>query len=441
MDESDCGGACEQSGVAWRSFVHLHRTPSSRCSTGRPGSATSSPRRRPTASRRSGSPTTATCTGSSTSTRSATPRASSRSSAPRRTWPASPAHERPVRRGRIDDAGGEGERGEKLYYHLTAAGRDQRQGYRNLMKLSSGAYLEGYYYKPRVDWELLERHHEGIIATTGCLGGVVLQALLQRRRSTGALEPAARLQDIFGRDNLFVELQDHGLPEQQRDQPAARSRSPARIGAPLLATNDSHYMPPRRRRRPRRPAVRADRLADGRPEPLQVPRRRALPEDGGRDALAVRRAARGVRQHLVDRRAGQRRDRVRQARSCPTFPLPDGFADARADVPAPPHLRGGRASATATRCRAEVVERLDYELGVIERHGVHRLLPRRVGPHPPRPRPTASGSGPGRGSAAGCCVAYCLRIVDLDPIRYDLLFERFLNPGRKQMPDIDMDFD
>ena len=86
-------------------------------------------------------------------------------------------HERPVRRGRIDDTGGEGERGEKLYYHLTVLA-ETTQGYRNLIKLSSAAYLEGYYYKPRVDWELLERHHDGLIATTGCLGGVVPQALL-----------------------------------------------------------------------------------------------------------------------------------------------------------------------------------------------------------------------------------------------------------------------
>ena len=86
-------------------------------------------------------------------------------------------HERPVRRGRVDDTGGDAEGGQKLYYHLTLLA-ETVGGYRNLMKLSSAAYLEGYYYKPRVDWELLERHHEGLIATTGCLGGVVLQALL-----------------------------------------------------------------------------------------------------------------------------------------------------------------------------------------------------------------------------------------------------------------------
>src|SRR3974390_1718986 len=147
-------------------------------------------------------------------------------------------HERPVRRGKLDDTGGDVGEGEKLYYHLTLLA-EPNQGYRNRLKLSSAAYLEGYYYKPRLDWELLERHSSGIIATTGCLGGVVLQALLNDDR----MKPetlAARLQDIFGKENLFVELQDHGLPEQHKTNPALVEIA-RRIGAPLLATNDSHY--------------------------------------------------------------------------------------------------------------------------------------------------------------------------------------------------------
>ncbi|HLY82394.1 MAG TPA: PHP domain-containing protein, partial [Acidimicrobiales bacterium] len=126
-------------------------------------------------------------------------------------------HERPVRRGRIDDGGGEGEAGEKLYYHLTLLA-ETTEGYRNLMKLSSAAYLEGYYYKPRLDWELLERHHKGVIATTGCLGGVVAQALL-RGDEAAAARLTGRLQDIFGADHLFVELQDHGIDKQAKTNP------------------------------------------------------------------------------------------------------------------------------------------------------------------------------------------------------------------------------
>ncbi|MDE3203810.1 MAG: PHP domain-containing protein, partial [Acidobacteriota bacterium] len=143
--------------------------------------------------------------------------------------------ERPVRRGRVDDTGGEGEAGEKLYYHLTLLAESD-QGYKNLLKLSSEAFLEGYFYKPRCDWELLERHHEGLIATTGCLGGVVLQSLL-RGDFERATALAARLQDIFGKQSLFVELQDHGLPEQHKTNPEL-IRLAQRIGAPLLATND-----------------------------------------------------------------------------------------------------------------------------------------------------------------------------------------------------------
>jgi DNA polymerase-3 subunit alpha len=147
-------------------------------------------------------------------------------------------YDRPVRKGRIDDTGGEGDRGEKLYYHLTLLA-ETTAGYRNLVKLSSAAYLEGYYYKPRVDWELLERYHDGLIATTGCLGGVVLQALLAEDFD-GARRLAGRLQDIFGKDHLFVELQDHGLDAQRRTNPGLVQIASA-IGAPLVATNDSHY--------------------------------------------------------------------------------------------------------------------------------------------------------------------------------------------------------
>ncbi|HZX55131.1 MAG TPA: PHP domain-containing protein, partial [Ilumatobacteraceae bacterium] len=116
--------------------------------------------------------------------------------------------ERPPRRGRVDDSGGDTEGGKKLYYHLTLLAEND-QGYRNLIQLSSLAFMEGYYYKPRMDWDLLARYHDGLIATTGCLGGHVLQSLLQGDEK-GALQNAARLQEIFGKDNLFVELQDHG---------------------------------------------------------------------------------------------------------------------------------------------------------------------------------------------------------------------------------------
>ena len=146
--------------------------------------------------------------------------------------------ERPTRRGRVDDSGGETEGGKKLYYHLTLLAETD-QGYRNLIQLASLAFLEGYYYKPKIDWELLEKYHHGLIATTGCLGGHVLQSLLQGDEK-GAVAKAGRLQEIFGKDNLFVELQDHGLAAQRDTNPQLIALA-KKIGAPLLATNDSHY--------------------------------------------------------------------------------------------------------------------------------------------------------------------------------------------------------
>jgi len=343
-------------------------------------------------------------------------------------------YERPVRRGRVDDGGGEGDEGEKLYYHLTALA-ETTEGYRNLMKLSSGAYLEGYYYKPRVDWELLERHHEGIIATTGCLGGVVLQALLKGDVKL-AVERAGRLQDIFGRESLFVELQDHGLPEQRRTNPMLLEVA-RRIHAPLLATNDSHY------------THREDSLAHDALLCVQTGSQMDDPNrfkfTGDEHYLKTAAEMRSLFAELpeacdntlwIAERASVEIEFGRP--QLPQFDLPDGFSTQGEYLR---HLTvEGARQRYGDPLPAAVVERLEYELGVIDGMGFSAYflvvwdLIRYA-------RSNGIRVGPGRGSAAGCCVAYCLRIVDLDPIRYDLLFERFLNPGRQQMPDVDMDFD
>jgi DNA polymerase-3 subunit alpha len=348
--------------------------------------------------------------------------------------------ERPVRRGRVDDTGGEGERGEKLYYHLTVLA-ETTQGYRNLIKLSSAAYLEGYYYKPRVDWELLERHHEGLIATTGCLGGVVLQALLAGNVEE-AERRAARLQDIFGRDSLFVELQDHGIADQHRTNPQLIEIA-RRLDAPLLATNDSHY------------THREDAVAH---DALLCVQTGALLSDTNRfkfegtehylkTAGEMRHLFRDVPEAcdntlLIAERADVQIELGKP--SLPEFPVPDRFSGDTYEERALAYLRDltmeGARQRYGSSLPPEVVERLDYELSVIGNMGfaAYFLV---VWDLIRFARESGIRVGPGRGSAAGCCVAYCLRIVDLDPIRYDLLFERFLNPGRKQMPDIDMDFD
>lgn len=343
-------------------------------------------------------------------------------------------HERPPRRGRIDDTGGDAEGGRKLYYHLTLLA-ENNVGYKNLIQLSSRSFMEGYYYKPRVDWDILAEHSSGLIATTGCLGGHVLQSLLNGDKK-GALEKAARLQDIFGRDNLFVELQDHGIPEQSTTNPQLLEIA-RKIGAPLLATNDSHYTH-------QEDAVAHDALLCVQTGSLQSdPDRFKFYGD----------------QHYLKTADEMRRLFAELPEACdnslwiaercnveitfgnpqlPDFPLPEGFADAAAYLE---HLTfDGARERWGGQLPDAVVDRLAYELKVIGdmRYSSYFLIVWDLIRHA---RARGIRVGPGRGSAAGCAVAYCLGITDLDPIKYDLLFERFLNPSRVTMPDIDMDFE
>jgi DNA polymerase-3 subunit alpha len=343
-------------------------------------------------------------------------------------------HERPARRGRVDDSGGDTGEGRKLYYHLTLLAEDNT-GYRNLIQLASRAFMEGYFYKPRVDWETLSDHAEGLIATTGCLGGQVLQSLLQGDVE-GATAKAARLQDIFGKDNLFVELQDHGIPEQHKTNPQLLDLA-RRIGAPLLATNDSHYVH-------REDAVAQDALLCVQTGSLMSdPDRFKFHGDEHylKSAAEMRSLFDEVAEACdntlwVAERADVEIDFGKP--QLPNFPLPEGFTS---DADYLRHLTfEGARERWGPRLPDAVVERLAYELKVIEDMGFssYFLIVWDLITHARR---SGIRVGPGRGSAAGCAVAYCLYITDLDPIRYDLLFERFLNPSRISMPDIDMDFD
>ena len=343
-------------------------------------------------------------------------------------------HERPPRRGRLDDSGGDVEGGGKLYYHLTVLSADDT-GYKNLIKVASRAFMEGYYYKPRCDWETLSDHSKGLIATSGCLGGHVPQALL-RGDAAEALAKAARFQDIFGRDSFFIELQDHGIPEQRQILPQLLEIG-RKLNAPLLATNDSHY------------THRADAAAH---DALLCVQTGSLLEDTDRLKFHGD-------EHYMKTAAEMRRLFAELPEACdntlliaeradvniefgtprlPHFEVPDGFDSDRDYLD---HLTySGARERWGDPLPDEVAKRLAYELEVINSMGFASYFlitwdliayARRRGIR----------VGPGRGSAAGCAVAYSLRITDLDPIRYDLLFERFLNPSRVSMPDIDMDFD
>jgi DNA polymerase-3 subunit alpha len=324
-------------------------------------------------------------------------------------------------------------RAEHEIFHLTVLAMNLA-GYRNLIKLSSSAYLDGYYYKPRMDFELLERHSEGIVATTGCLGSAVCQALL-RDDPKAALAVAARFRDILGRDSFFVELQDHGLPEQARVNPGLL-RIARQLGIGLLATNDSHYT--NRHDAEAHDALLCVQTGRTRDDPNRL---RFETEEFYLKTAAEMRGLFSDYEESCDNTLliAERADLELEFGNAvlPTFPTPpehDEDSYLRELTTAGAHARYGET------LPPHVAERLEYELGVIQTMGFSAYflvvwdLVRYA-------KEQGIRVGPGRGSAAGSCVAYCLEIVDIDPIRYDLLFERFLNPGRKQMPDIDMDFD
>jgi DNA polymerase-3 subunit alpha len=348
--------------------------------------------------------------------------------------------DRPPRRGKIDDTGGETEGGQKLYHHLTLLA-STNQGYRNLRELSSLAFLEGYYYKPRLDWDLLERYNEGLIATSGCLGGVVLQALLHDDYPK-ALELAGRLQSIFGNENFFIELQDHGQPEQVRTNPQLLQIATA-LRAPLVATNDLHYVH-------HDDAEMHDALlCIGTGSLVADPNRFRFHSDQHylKSAAEMRYLFRDVPEAcdntlLIAERASVTIEFDNDA--LPEFPIPENFRGATHKEGANRLLRDlvlrGAHERYGENLSDEVMARLENELGVVADMGFsdYFLVVWDLIRHA---RDKGIRVGPGRGSSAGCCIAYCLRIVDIDPLRYGLIFERFMNPGRRSMPDIDMDFD
>ncbi|MDQ1383196.1 MAG: polymerase subunit alpha, partial [Actinomycetota bacterium] len=324
-------------------------------------------------------------------------------------------------------------RSEHEIFHLTMLA-ETNEGYRNLIKVTSAAYLDGYYYKPRSDWELLERYHEGISATTGCLGGLVSQLIL-KGEPEAALEAAARFQQIFGREHFFVELQDHGIDDDARViRPLLEIAR--KLRAPLLATNDSHYTH-------KEDAEAHDALLCVQTGALQSDPKR-FKFDGNDFYIKSAAEMRALFAEVPDAcdntlLVAERSDVELEFGQAilPAFPVPEGHDENS-------YLREltmqGAKERYGQTPALHVIERIEFELDVIKSMGfpAYFLV---VWDLVRYAKSRGIRVGPGRGSAAGSCVAYCLRIVDIDPIRYDLLFERFLNPGRKQMPDIDMDFD
>jgi len=316
--------------------------------------------------------------------------------------------------------------------HLTLLARDET-GYKNLVKLSTHAYLEGYYYKPRADWELLSQHHEGLIALTGCMSGKAAM-LLRDGDEAAALAEVRRLAELLGPDNVYVELQDAGLPEQRELLPKLAQLA-ARAGLRTVATNDVHYLR-------HEDAHAHDAL-------LCIQTQSNLADENrmryGSDEFYLK-SAEEMEQRFQDY-PGACASTVEIATRCdvhldfgdyklPTYPVPEGLTEAG-------YLRELCERGIVRRYGAEpspeVRERLEFELGVIGEMGfdAYFLI---VWDYVKFAKDHNIAVGPGRGSAAGSIVSYVLGITDIDPLKYDLLFERFLNPGRKSMPDIDMDF-
>ncbi|MDH3540466.1 MAG: DNA polymerase III subunit alpha, partial [Acidimicrobiia bacterium] len=337
-------------------------------------------------------------------------------------------------------------RHEDRRYHMVLLAENDT-GYRNLMALASRAFLEGFYYKPRMDAELLAEHAEGIIATTGCLGGHVPQLLGPdsseegnaglTRDFEGARAAAAMYQDIFGKDNFFVEVQDHGIPAERKIMPDLLQIA-SDLGAPLLATNDSHYTSPDE-------AEAHDvLLCIQTGSNIDEPNRFRFSGSG-----YYLKSAAEMRALFPSDQYPEACDNTLLIASrvkasipmgdflLPRFPVPGGHTEES-------YLRelveAGARERYGDSLPAEVRERVEYELQVIAEMGfpAYFLI---VWDLIRYAREQGIRTGPGRGSAAGSIIAYCLRITDLDPIKYGLIFERFLNPGRREMPDIDMDFD
>ncbi len=315
--------------------------------------------------------------------------------------------------------------------HLTLLA-ETNEGYGNLIKLSSLGYLEGYYYKPRVDWELLERHRGGLIALSGCLSGRVCKALEESRPADAEAE-LDRLEQVFGRDRVYVELQNAHLDIQQRINPELVALAEKR-GLPTVATGDVHYL--RHEDARAHEALLCIQSGDSLKNPnhwrfetdhfyFKTPEEMAADFPGRDDAM--RRTLEVAERCNVEIELG----RI----LLPRFDTPEG-RDAFEYLVELVEAGAAKRYGTVT---PELRDRLKFELKTIKEMGFsdYFLI---VADFVGFAKRNGIAVGPGRGSAAGSLVAYSLEITDLDPIRYDLLFERFLNPGRKSMPDMDIDF-
>ena len=329
--------------------------------------------------------------------------------------------------------------GEDRYYHLVLLAENDT-GYANLMKIVSRGFTEGYYYKPRVDMEILREFHEGIIALSACLAGEVAR-YIQKGLPEEAKKAAIKYRDCFGEGNYFLELQDHGLPEQRMVNTELLKIS-RELNIPLVATNDVHY-------------TYAD---DVKPHDillcLQTGKKLSdedrMRYEGGQYYVKSEEEMKGLFPYAWE--AVENTQRIAQrcnveiefgVTKLPKFEVPEGYDSwtylNKLCFDGLKERYGEDENAPAGDTGQTLKERLTYELNVIQTMGYvdYFLI---VWDFINYAKSNGIMVGPGRGSAAGSIVAYALKITNIDPIKYNLLFERFLNPERVSMPDIDIDF-
>mgnify|MGYP001025813822 CR=1 FL=1 len=321
--------------------------------------------------------------------------------------------------------------GDDRYYHLVLLA-ENNEGYQNLMKIVSIGFTEGYYYKPRVDMEVLKKYSKGLIALSACLAGEVQRNIVRGMYSEGK-EAAFRYREIFGENNFFLELQDHGLPEQKQVNQALLRMS-QETGIDLVATNDVHYT----------------YAEDEKPHDMllciQTGKKLAdenrMRYEGGQYYIKSEEEMRSLFPYALQ--AIQNTQRIADrchveiefgVTKLPKYDVPEGYTSWE-------YLNKLCYDGLKERYKEaddSLNQRLAYELDVIKTMGYvdYFLI---VWDFIKYARDHGISVGPGRGSAAGSIVSYCLGITSIDPIKYQLLFERFLNPERVSMPDIDVDF-
>ncbi len=338
--------------------------------------------------------------------------------------------------------------GEKANFHLILLAKDL-EGYRNLVQLTSKAYTEGFYYKPRIDKELLAAHSKGLIGLSACMSGVP-SAMLARDKFDEAASAAIEFEDILGKGNYFLEIQEHGLEAQQRIRKSLVELS-KRTGVPLVATNDAHYLMPD-------DAQAHDvLLCIGSGKTVKDTNRLRYPTPN----FYVRSPAEMWR-IFGDELPEALTRTVEIAEKCdltlpenlnylPNYPIPESETGVSVEEYFEKKIREGFERRRQTVWERQISRnelkhslsdyqtRLVSEMAMIKQMGFagYFLI---VWDFVRYAKEHSIPVGPGRGSAAGSLVAYCLEITDIDPLQYNLIFERFLNPGRVSLPDIDIDF-